>query len=191
MTTFPNSEVMPGPLSAHAGHYLLKEIVAVNAATVEFVTGIDDTYKKYLVTGVGVRPGTTTQTLRVLCSTDGGATWANSSADYTYGVHATGPSLHAYTGNATDGYGRLSYNSINNDTVCSLSFDLTLYDPSNTDRYTLMEHSAAAQYNITSTSSLNAITGANTFRQADAVNGLQFLFGAGTIYGTFKLYGIK
>ncbi len=190
MTTFPNSEVMPGPLSAHAGHYLLKEIVAVNAATVEFVTGIDDTYKKYLVTGVGVRPGTTTQTLRVRCSTDGGATWANSSSDYTYAVHAIAPSLHTYTAAAVDGYGRISYNSMENDAVCSLSFDLTMYDPSNTSLYTLMEHSGASQYNTPSTS-MNALTGANTFRHADAVNGLQFLFGAGTIYGTFKLYGIK
>lgn len=193
---FPNSETMGEPLSAHAGRYLLETIVASNDATVEFTTGIDDTYDRYEIEMISVIPATDSVNLHLKTSSDGGSTFDSGASDYAYVVRYTyefsGGDVNTATSSSSSLINYLSGNAnVGNASGESLHVRLNINDPSNSSTKTIMEY-VATKVGAAGTHLYDHNVGTIVRKEDAIVDAIQFYFSSGNISsGTFKLYGIK
>ena len=172
---------------------LISTTTASSSSTISITSGIDSTYKEYIIKIINVHPGTDNQDFSFNLSADGGS---------NYNVTKTSTFFNAYhneAGNDTSlnyvtgsdlaqgtGFQRLfGIGGDNDQNSCGI---LHLFDPSNT---TFIKHFIfvgndcdPGDYSIN-----RFVAGyANT---TSAINAIQFKFASGNIEsGTFKLYGV-
>ena len=175
---------------------LLQTQTASSSATISFTSGIDSTYKKYIIKFTDVHLGSNDKRFTLQGSVNGGS---------SYGVTATTTTFRA-THSENDSGSGLEYTashdvaqstsffqisdilaSGNNADECIAGF-FELYDPSNT---TFVKH-FIAQFNGNNPNESVHGFGAGYFNTTSAINGIQFKADSGNIdAGTFKLYGIQ
>jgi len=175
---------------------LLTTATASSDATIEFTSGLDSTYKRYVVEIIDVAPASDNKELRMRVSTDGGSTWKSGSSDYTgivIYVNTTGSGI----GGESDTTRRLrlsrwvffNQHGLSNSSADSYSATLQLNNPASSS----VEQTFywAGRYRQAS-NKLCAIDGAGRYNASSAIDGLQFYMSSGNISsGTFKLYGMK
>lgn len=152
---------------------LIETIEAAATANIDFLTGIDSTYKSYELEITGAVPVSDTQFYARV---------------FVGGVIQTGATDYLIGGAATNTFGLGASNVISTASYGGFCAKLKFFAPSNTALSTSFIWDSIANYN---TSSIRMSSGGR-YDTANAVNGVRIYSGAATITsGTFKLYGIK
>ena len=175
-----------------------------SAASIEFTSGIDNTYSEYVFYFINCAPITNGEEIQMITSTNGGS---------GYGVSTT--STHFYVSHATTwAYGSgIAYDTSrdlansayphkftinmanstqsaggNNIPGANFGGELRLYNPSST---TYVKHwTAKFSYNFYIAGTINSFH-AGYVNTTSAVNAIKFYSSSGNIEGTIAMYGIK
>ena len=187
-----NITALPSGVSAKS-LILISTTTASSSATVDITSGIDDTYKEYIIKFYDVHPATDNVTFQVNFR-DGGS---------SYDATKTSTAFYAHEGESSDsgfGYGSSQdlaqatgvqplLGSLGNGNDECASGELILYDPSST---TYVKHYMVKTqyYHQGNYSQIYYVAG--YCNVTAAIDGVQFSMSSGNIdAGTFKLYGIK
>jgi len=173
---------------------LISTTTASSSATVDITSGIDDTYKEYIIKIIDAHPASDDQHFNIQFNASGGS-----------GFNETITSTHFYSVHGEDGTsGALSYDTggdqaqgtsyqrlsqpVGADNDQSLSGTVYLFDPSNT---TFVKHFISnVQYAYPTDQTQNAYV-AGYINTTTAIDEVSFKFTSGAIAaGTFKLYGV-
>ena len=172
---------------------LISTTTASSSSTVDITSGIDDTYKEYIIKVIDIHPSAT-QDFRFQGNAAGGSgfnetitsthfrSYNNEAGDTTSLAYSAGHDLAQGSG------AQILFNGVGADNDQSASGTLHLFDPSST---TFVKHwiwqgtqYQSSDYNIVH----NA---AGYFNTTTAIDEIQFTPSTGTIdVGTFKLYGV-
>ena len=179
---------------------LISEQTASSSATIDFTSGIDSTYDKYVFKFINIHPANDDQTFTLNFSTDGGSNYNvvktttafrayNTEQDNENGLqYLTGADMAQGTGYVE----LIEDTTISNENDFSLNGYLCLYNPSST---TFVKHYMSVINSIKQDATKdyalnNYFAGyANT---TSAINGVSFKMASGNIdSGVIKLYGIS
>jgi len=173
---------------------LISTTTASNASTTSITSGIDSTYKEYIIKFINYHTDSDNARPYFQASTNGGS---------SYGVTATSTAFRA-TNSEDDSHNELAYTA-SHDVAQSTSFFsladiymndeadenmngfIYLFDPSNT---TFVKHFIGRFSGMNNAENVYGF-GAGYFNTTSAVNAIQFKNSAGTHDGTFKLYGVS
>ena len=186
-----NITALPSGVSAKS-LILISTTTASSSATVDITSGIDDTYKEYIIKFYDVHPATDNVTFQVNFR-DGGS---------SYDATKTSTAFYAHEGESSDsgfGYGSSQdlaqatgvqplLGSLGNGNDECASGELILYDPSST---TYVKHYMVKTqyYHQGNYSQIYYVAG--YCNVTAAIDGVQFSMSSGNIdAGTFKLYGV-
>tara|TARA_B100001939_G_scaffold333599_1_gene333723 strand:+ start:345 stop:950 length:606 start_codon:yes stop_codon:yes gene_type:complete len=173
---------------------LISEQTASGASTVSFTSGIDSTYPIYKFEFINYHANSDNPRPYIQASTNGGS---------SYGVTVTTTAFRA-THSENDSQAQLEY-STGQDKAQSTDFfsisDLYMNDESdenqngyiflfNPSSTTFVKHFIGEFNGMNNVETVHGL-GAGYFNTTSAINAFQFKNSAGTIDGTFKLYGIK
>ena len=175
---------------------LISTTTASDDSTISITSGIDTTYKEYVIKMINVHPGTDNVDFRMNLSADGGSNYNVSKTSHFFRASHQEDDGAASLDNATSpdlanstGVQAISGLTIGGDNDQSCSGEIRLFDPSNT--------TFVKQYFVTTqTYSANGDASTHCFvagygNTTSAVNAIQFTMSSGNIQsGTFKLYGI-
>ena len=187
-----NITALPSGVSAKS-LILISTTTASSSATVDITSGIDDTYKEYIIKFYDVHPATDNVTFQVNFR-DGGS---------SYDATKTSTAFYAHEGESSDsgfGYGSSQdlaqatgvqplLGSLGNGNDECASGELILYDPSST---TYVKHYMVKTqyYHQGKYSQIYYVAG--YCNVTAAIDGVQFSMSSGNIdAGTFKLYGVS
>jgi len=185
---------LPSAVSGGAMN-LLETQTASSSSTISFTSGIDSTYKEYIIKYIDVHPSVNGTTLRFNGSDDSSSHSYDITKTTTYfqTYHNEGGSdttLGYSTGNdLAQGTGFQILHQIGSDNDQAGCGTLHLYDPSNT---TFVKHFMIdAQTADPDDYSVRAFV-AGYFNTTAAITAIQFKTASGNIdAGTFKLYGVS
>ena len=169
---------------------LLETQTASTSATIDFTSGIDDTYTCYAIQITDLLPATDIVDILMTLSVDGGSNYLSSNyAHYT----ATGKANSAtLTGEASNGDTSIPLTSdpMGNAAGESLSGLIYISNPASTARYKIINYHIGY---FSSSPLLFYYSGSATYQGATtAINAIRFAASSGNITsGTFKLYGIS
>ena len=175
---------------------LISTTTASSDATVTIASGINSTYKEYIIKYINVHPATDNQDFTVNFrdgSTAYDATKTTTFFTAHHGEDDSPATLQYSTGNdlaQSTGVQNLAY-AVTNDNDGSVSGTLYLFNPSST---TFVKHFIANSHAMVDD---GGVQNTNFFvagycNTTTAIDGVQFKFDSGNIdAGTFKLYGIK
>ena len=172
---------------------LISTTTATDASTTSITSGIDSTYKEYIIKFINYHADNDNPRPYFQVSTDGGS---------SYGVTATSTAFRAY--NKEDGSGQgLEYTTgqdvaqstsffsisdvyLNNEADENINGFLHLFDPSNT---TFVKHFIGQFSGMNNLENIHGF-GAGYFNTTSAIDAIQFKNSAGNHDGIFKLYGV-
>ena len=196
MATYKDIKYNLGPLSNGVGEVLIKSVTASSDNDISFTTGIDSTYKKYVIR-FQIHPSADEDNFLWQGSTNSGS---------AYGIATTNTYFRAYhqeddggnalnvnaNANLAQGTGGISLGrSIGNDNDQVIAGYICLFDPSNTSH--IKHYSTAC--NLSTGGSNNASY--NTFcggylNTTSAVDAVRFTMTNGNLdSGIIQLYGVK
>ena len=160
--------------------------VSSSDSTVDITSGIDSTYKRYVLQYTNVHVSGDGTTMYGKLYVDGSVTTGN---DYVYGAIGRHSGSSTITWQST-GNSSFRYNyEIGNDNDQSMNGSITLFDPSNTT-FTTSFYIENVDHQSDDRMSVAHVGG--RVNQTGAVTGIQFDPSTGNIdSGTFKLYGIS
>ena len=172
---------------------LLATETASSSSTISFTSGIDSTYKEYLIHFMDVHPSGHGAELQVNFRDGSTAYDASKTSTFFMAQHSEADATSSGYEDGFDlangtGFQYLNRNT-GNDNDQATSGILTLYDPSNT---TFVKHFISRTNTIMSTDKQEDAYVAGYCNTTSAIDGVQFKFASGNIdAGTFKLYGIS
>jgi hypothetical protein len=174
---------------------LISTQTASSSATISFTSGIDDTYKKYIIKWINVHPATDDVDFKFQGSIDGGSNYNVSITSTWFEAYHdeadTGTSL-AYNDSRDQANGtalQFINNKLGNDNDQSSCGELILYSPSDT---TFVKHFLIKTIRISENDFQAQQYCAGYFNTTSAINAIVFQMSSGNIdSGTFKLYGVS
>jgi hypothetical protein len=176
------------PAAGGGRHTLLTTITASSATTVDFTSGIDNTYQRYLVTITNGSVSNDAAELKLRVGTGATPTWVTT-GKYEWHIQrmqgTSGSEAHANGSNTNQI--SLTDSGIGNQSVDSFSWNVEIFNPSDTSSHTLI--SATGMAYAYQAYSHHHISGA-AYEETTAVTALRFYMSSGSLSGTFKLYGI-
>jgi hypothetical protein len=186
----------PNSITNIANKVLIETQVASNTGTIAFLTGIDSTYKNYLVEFTNVRPITDDVEFRMLITEDGGSTYKSGASDYGFsnGGYSSAGAL-SYLDNANSFFS-LSDNSVGvklgNVSNESYNGEIIIYNPSLSGFNKIIKGQVAYDSAGATSDVVNMTIGGKYYGTQNAINGWRFFMSSGNIsVGTFKLYGLR
>ena len=173
---------------------LISTQTASSDNTIQFASGIDSTYKEYIIKYINVHPASDGQNFQVNFRDGSTAYDATKTTSFFEAEHqeddgGTGVAYNTAADVAQGtGVQRVTGNvGADNDQCCSGY--LVLYDPSNT---TFVKHFVMRTANLRSDDIAFDSYVAGYCNTTSAIDGVQFSFASGAVAsGTFKLYGIS
>tara|TARA_R100000742_G_C4242610_1_gene62048 strand:- start:25 stop:627 length:603 start_codon:yes stop_codon:yes gene_type:complete len=173
---------------------LLSTTTASSSSTVDITSGIDSTYKEYIIKYINVHPASDSQHFYVNFRDGSTAYDATKTTTFFEAEHqeddgGTGLAYNTAADLAqATGVQRVTGNvGADNDQCCSGY--LVLYDPSNT---TFVKHFVMRTANLRSDDIAFDSYVAGYCNTTSAIDGVQFSFASGAVAsGTFKLYGVS
>lgn len=177
-------QVFGGATGANCGPILIATATASSSATIDFTSGIDSTYKKYILEIIDYVPATDATEIWLRVSQSGSFL---TGANYGYGVGYTNFGGAGYVGGDTVGTKMLLANGISNGSGYGMSGRIEIYNPAGTAKRKNFIWDLA-QYN---TSGVARYYGTGTYAANNtAIDGFRLLSSSGNVAsGTFKLYG--
>ena len=193
-SSLANITALPSSISG-GGMTLISEQTASGSATIDFTSGIDDTYDKYVFKFYDIHPATDSQYFSFQGSTNGGSTYATTvtTTDFAaYHNESDSASGLGYETGADQAQGtafiKIS-NTVGNGADESCVGYLNLYNPSST---TFVKHFINRSQTYQATDYSVDEYKAGYFNTTSAINAVQFKFLSGNIdSGTIKMYGVK
>ena len=174
---------------------LISTQTASSSATISFTSGIDDTYKEYIIKWINVHPATDDVDFKFQGSIDGGSNY-NVSITSTWfeAYHDEGDSgtSFAYNTSRDQANGtslQFINNKLGNDNDQSGCGTLHLFNPSDT---TFVKHFLIASMRVSENNFQAQQYCAGYFNTTSAINAIVFQMSSDNIdSGTFKLYGVS
>jgi hypothetical protein len=169
-------------------HVLLSTTnVTSGVAQVDFTSGIDSTYKDYMITFTGVHPATAGQKLGMRISHSGTFKTDNNYMFAIGGTRSTGDSFHDGDASGTDRW--VIVQNIGNGGDQCANGRIILCNPSGTSFGKQFYSDSISQSNASEARREHA---GGFYNSGNAIDGVRFLMSSGNIdLGTFKLYGIN
>lgn len=168
---------------------LIQTQAASNSATIDFTTGINSTYRRYMILIDSLVPQTDATTLFMRVSEDAGANWKAGLSDYTWGIVNVSATAEAQSGDAADSEMEITGASAGTGTGESLDAEVTFTNPAGAVLYKKFRWNASLYSSAPATL---AVEGNGVYLSANAINGVRFLMSSGNIVsGSFSLYGIR
>lgn len=177
-------QVFGGAAGANCGPVLISTVTASASATVDFTSGIDSTYKKYILEIIDYVPATDNTEIWLRVSQ---AASFLSGGNYGYGTGYTNYTTAGYVGGDTVGTKMILANGINSASGYGISGRIEIYNPSGTSKRKNFQWDLT-QYN---SQGVARYYGSGTYAANNtAIDGLRILSNSGNVAsGTFKLYG--
>jgi hypothetical protein len=174
---------------------LISTQTASSSATISFTSGIDDTYKKYIIKWINVHPATDDVDFKFQGSIDGGSNY-NVSITSTWfeAYHDEGDSGTSFAYNASRDQAngtslQFINNKLGNDNDQSGCGTLHLFDPSST---TFVKNFLIKSVRYSENNFQAQQYCAGYFNTTSAINAIVFQMSSDNIdSGTFKLYGVS
>jgi hypothetical protein len=203
----PSSSILTNPSASEArfdwsnitsiagvGNFeLIETITASSQSTVDFTTGIDNTYKWYELVCIGVRPSNDTVGFYLRTSSDGGLSWDSGSSDYDWTF--TRNDRGSLAGASSDGDSKIEIildsgnEEASNVSGHSVNTVISIFNPSDSGLDTQISHDG--NYYKATADFPAKVNGGGSRQTASAVDGVRLLFSSGNIStGIFKLYGV-
>mgnify|MGYP003113674661 CR=1 FL=1 len=174
---------------------LISTSTASSSSSLSFTSGIDSTYKEYILKFINIHPQTDGKNLTFQGSTDGGSSYGVTitSTNFVANHNEAGNDTNFYYYTAHDLAQSTNYQVISdytvNDNDASVCGTLHIFDPSNT---TFVKHFIARFHNYYKPTYSNSTYCAGYFNNTSAINALDFKFNSGNIdSGVIKLYGVS
>jgi hypothetical protein len=195
-SSLANITALPSSISGGALN-LISTQTASASASIEFTSGIDDTYDSYIFKFINCQPTTSIRNFEFQGSTDGGSNY-NTTMTTTYfrAYHYEDDSSTAFGyGSTVDQAQGTSYQNLANDmgnaSDDNLGGELILYNPSST---TFVKHfiSRTSGVNPDSTGLIVDTFVAGYFNTTSAINAMSFRYESGSnMNGIIKMYGVS
>ena len=189
------SEVTAVPSSITGGSWtLISTETASSDSTIDFTSGIDDTYKKYILKFINIHPVDDNADCQINFRDGGSAFDATTSSTYFHASHDeadTATDVSYQTGmDLVQGTGFFPIaKSIGNANDEGFSGELHLFDPSNT---TFVKHFIATVNSLNGSGVLYNSFIAGYSNHSAAIDGIQVKMESGNIdSGVIKLYGVS
>lgn len=161
----------------------------VAAASVDITSVLSADYDTYKIIGEDLAPSVDNSPLRLVTSTDNGATWATAAASYR---HATGYPRDTGAGVTNDGSTSDTainiINGVGNASQEDANFVLYAHNVNSTTKYKKFTWTGTM---VTAAGNFYAVVGAGRRLNTAAINALQIKYLTGTITGKITVYGIK
>ena len=180
---------------AAGGPNLIATQTASGAATLEFTSGLDSTYNKYMFVFLDINPATNDVSFGFHTSTDGGSSYGIIKTTTYFGAHhyeSGGTSGLAYAG-ATFSHGNSTAiqfitQSQANEADASAAGILYLFTPSSTTYVKNFYGRSESNHQIDAAQDGFFAGYINT---TSAINAIQFKMESGNFDGTIKMYGCR
>lgn len=180
-----------------SGPNLITTQTASGVSAVEFTTGIDNTYDKYMFVFYNIGISTDTAYFRFVTSSDSGSSWnANACTNTFFEAHhyydwstGTGLAYDTSRDSAQDTGDVLLTNHLDNGASTGTTGILNLYGPSSTTYVKQWTCVTSSPYYLP-TSQVQIFTG-GYFNTTNAINGVKFTVNSGNFNGTIKMYGVS
>jgi len=176
---------------------LISTSTASSSATIDITSGLDSTYKEYIIKFINIHPAS--DSVHFLFQGDTGTNTSynqtiSSTSFRAYNYEGAGtPTLQYYTSGdlaqATDFHYMTGNAGVGNDSDQSFSGTMHLFEPSNTTfvKHFIMDTNSHGPSNYTM-----RFFAAGYFNTTTAITRLRFKFSSGNIdSGTIKLYGVS
>tara|TARA_R100001086_G_scaffold247571_1_gene182175 strand:- start:1255 stop:1860 length:606 start_codon:yes stop_codon:yes gene_type:complete len=174
---------------------LLSTQTASSSATINFTSGLDSTYKEYIIKFIEVHPATDNAEFEFQASKDGGSNYnVTVNTSFFESVHSENDTTTSLAYNTTfDAAQSTSYA----DLIANCGYDsdqcfngtFHLFDPSNT---TFHKHFHCVTNNSRGVDRTVTTFVGGYFNDTDNIDAISFKFSSGNIdSGTFKLYGVS
>ena len=182
-------------LDRGGGPNLILSQTVTSAATLEFTSGLDSTYDKYMFVFLNINPATNDVSLGFHTSTDGGSSYGIIKTTTYFGAHhyeSGGTSGLAYAG-ATFSHGNSTAiqfitQSQANEADASAAGILYLFTPSSTTYVKNFYGRSESNHQIDAAQDGFFAGYINT---TSAINAIQFKMESGNFDGTIKMYGCR
>ena len=180
-------------LDIGGGPNLITTATCNGSSSVEFTTGIDSTYDKYMFVFINIHPSSNGYSIRFQGSIDSNSSFVDmtSTSYYGYGPESGTGNLAYYTaGDVANGTPTLlTYAGMGADDDQSLSGELYLFAPSNT---TYVKHWYARTIMYGESNEAFDVSTSGWFDTTSAINSVKFDMSGGTMdTGTIKMYGCR
>jgi len=178
-----------------SGLRLLATATVSVVATVDFITGIDTTFKSYLLVGYNIIPATNNTGLRFRISDDDGVSFDAGASDYRYGTRGFAEDETAHTSQSDGGKTHINLSTSsgglgNADSSEVYHFILWFYPGKNSSTYYPFGFFTAV--GKLQSALVHAVYGGGqrTTAAGDDVDGFRLIMNSGSISGEFRLYGL-
>lgn len=179
----------PGASSAGA-QILLSTLTASDSATIDFTSGIDGTYKEYIIDIIDLVAASDGQIVNLTLSTNGGSNYLGANYQYVLLQNRSGAATPNGSGSTSEAYIALhAASSLGNAAGENFSSRIVINNPASAAVYKTIN--MASVFFDTSTELCQA-RGCGTYTGATtAINAFRISLSSGNIAsGTFKLYGV-
>lgn len=166
---------------------LIGTTTAVNAATVDFTSGISSTYDDYILVCTKVIPQTDNTDLWIRASTDGGSTFLSTN-EYDHARNSVSTGATNNPGGGAAAAALILQTGLGNSTGEHLNAVLHFHNLSDTAVYKgvhgtgIFRNQTPAFFSFAAGGMINVTT---------AINALRLMMSSGNINGTFSLYGVR
>ena len=167
-----------------------------NAASSNFTSSIDSTYKLYIFKVLSLNPATDDANFTFLSSTNGGSSYGETMTSSAFAVlheedNGENSLFYASGQDLAQGSTQQLMNEMSNAADSGGAATLYLFNPSNT---TYVKHwycRAAYMDNAYDSSAARDLYTAGYVNSTSAVNAVQFKMSSGNFDGTIKMYGVS
>ena len=172
---------------------VLAEAIASGSATLDITTGLDNTYDRYELELVDLKPATNDVEAALRIGTGAGPTWQAGASAYSSSILGIAVASTALIGKNTSFIPLSQSAGGNNGVISSAGYPglrglIRFYNPESTDRWNCnvsAEHFAGS-------GALVSLTGSGFYGAASAITGLRFYFSTGNISsGSIRLLGYR
>jgi hypothetical protein len=176
---------VPSWQNASPGIVLLTSITASSSGTISFTSFVNAAYDKYILRIENIIPATNNTSLKMLFSTDNGATYLGSNYAWSQGYNTSGAVAGA-NGSSSDSSFQIQ-DAMNNGK--SANFEIEFYDLNDATNLPMYNSQGFIFDNGGTVGS--SLRGGGGFASATQVNAIRLQMSSGNITsGTFKLYGV-
>lgn len=176
-----------GTISSSGGMVLISTQTVSGASSVQFTSGINSTYNKYIVEGYNITSSVSTDTINVRVQQGGSFVSSGHYNQSGWGSAGT-PGVSSTSAQSLWELGGSNAPAL--DTVAPAVLTIELYQPS-VSAVLNGFYREVAQRPAGGSSTNSAAGGGLSLNTTAATTGIQFFNTSGTITGTFELYGVK
>ena len=186
---------LPASISG-GGMTLISEQTASSSSTIDFTSGIDDTYDSYVFKFIDIHPQTDGYNFIFNGSSDGGSNYNVTKTTTVFSSQHNEADTHTFLGYHTGfdiaqgtGFQKLNANEVGADNDQTISGTLQIFNPSSA---TFVKHFISTSSVAVTSDQMENVFVAGYMNTTSSINAVRFQMSSGNIdSGVIKLYGIS